>query len=51
MLEILRHIDAGEGPVALDHVFSLGESTIRNIKKNAEKISGAVIKSANIIRG
>jgi hypothetical protein len=38
-LEILRRADAGERSSALGHAFNLGESTIRNIKKNADKNS------------
>ena len=44
-LEILRRADAGEGNSALGRVFGLGESTIRNIKANAEKIRASVLQS------
>jgi hypothetical protein len=44
-LEILRRADAGERLSALGRAFNLGESTTRNIKKNADKIRTAVVHS------
>jgi hypothetical protein len=44
-LEILRRADAGERSSALGRAFNLGESTIRNIKNNADKIRTTVVHS------
>ncbi|XP_059800174.1 tigger transposable element-derived protein 1-like isoform X2 [Hypanus sabinus] len=47
-LEIVNRAEAGEGNTALGRHFGLGESTIRNIKKNAEKIKSAVVDSSQV---
>lgn len=44
-LEVLHCCDAGKGPSALGWAVNLGVSTIRNIKKNADKILSAVAHS------
>ncbi|XP_059823047.1 tigger transposable element-derived protein 1-like [Hypanus sabinus] len=47
-LEIINRAASGAGNTALRHYFSLGESTIRNVKENAEKIKSAVIDSSQV---
>ncbi|XP_014782204.1 uncharacterized protein LOC106877732 isoform X14 [Octopus bimaculoides] len=45
-LEILGRAESGEGSSALGRMFGVGESTIRSIKKNADKIKNSVLYSS-----
>lgn len=44
-LETLRCTNTGEETSTLKHAYNLGESTLHNIKKKAEKIQCALIQS------